>query len=62
MEECLGIYRLAPPTPGDPFFDELLNHVDIAEKHRLLSAEKDLLQEEVRRIDSMLSNLDLQNR
>lgn len=62
MEECMGIYRLVPPSPGDPFFEELLGNVEVAERHRLLTAVKDQLLEEVKSIDSRLQDLDRQNK
>ena len=60
MEECMGIYRLSPPPPGDPFFEELLNNVEAAERHKLLTAVKDQLLEEAKRIDDRLKVLDQQ--
>lgn len=62
MEECLGIYRLSPPPPGDPFFEELLNNIEVAERHKILTAVKDQLLEEVKRIDRRLQDLDRQNK
>lgn len=57
-EECMGLFRLGSPPPGDPFFDELLKNVDDAVRQRLLVAVKDQLMEEVKRIDEKLHGID----
>lgn len=58
LEECNRVYRLLPPPPGDPFFEELLSIVEPDERRTLLTAMRDAAREQLNDVEERLKDLD----
>lgn len=43
IEKCLGIYRVPPPRPDEPFMQDLLQAIHPEDREQLLTALKDEL-------------------
>jgi hypothetical protein len=57
MEECFGFFRLLPPPPPEPYFDELIKDLDPPEQKALLESSKEALLEQARQIEIRLKQI-----